>query len=76
MRSWYGIMNKFKSTYYPDKELIIVCGNGLDEYFYTIDDIGEWLYRYGFEMKAGVFYPYNQDFTVEFIKRGPMIYGY
>lgn len=69
-------MNKTKSTYYPDKELIVVRGNGLDEYFYTTDDIGERLCRYGFEMKAGVFYPYNQDFTVEFIKRGPMIYDY
>lgn len=69
-------MNKIKSTYYPDKELIVVRGNGLDEYFYTTDDIGERLCRYGFEMKVGVFYPYNQDFTVEFIKRGPMTYGH
>lgn len=69
-------MNKFKSTYYPDKGLIIVRGNGLDEYFYTTDDIRERLCRYGFEMKVGTFYPHNQDFAVEFIKRGPMIYDY
>lgn len=69
-------MNKFKSTYYPDKGLIIVRGNGLDEYFYATDDIGERLRRYGFEMKVGTFYPLSQNFTVEFIKRGPMIYDY
>lgn len=64
-------MNEIKSAYYPDKELIIVRGNGLDEYFYAVDDIAEQLFCYGFEMKVGTFYPYNQDFTVEFIKRGP-----
>ena len=73
MRSQY---NEIISTYYPDKESIVVRGNGLDEYFYVTDDIGEWLCRYGFEMKVGTFYPNNQDFTVEFIKRWPMIYNY
>ena len=66
MRSQY---NEIKSTYYPDKELIIVRGNGFNEYLYVVDVIREQLCHYGFELKVSTLYPYEPDFIVEFIKK-------